>query len=152
MPWFLPLSFFFFFSSTFRLVESYFPNQRSNLTLAVKAWSPNHWPAREFPALSPLLNRTEFLLGASSDSSTLTKAVRLNAQPPSISKARLLGYPQMQHSGHNPKEALSGAFSIPSFQHCPVEFSVMMEIFCICMIQCGSHGIQYVLFESPLSM
>ena len=66
--------FFFFFSSTFRLVESYFPNQRSNLTLAVKAWSPNHWPAREFPALSPLLNRTEFLLGASSDSSTLTRS------------------------------------------------------------------------------
>ena len=63
-----------------------------------------------------------------------------------ISTARLPGYPQMQHSGHNPEEALSGAFSIHSFQHCPVEFSVMMEISCICVIQCGSHGIQYVLF------
>lgn len=53
----------------------------------------------------------------------------------------------------NLEEALSGAFSIHSFQHCPVEFSVMMEISCICVIQCGSHvGSMYYSLESPLSI
>ena len=42
-------SFFFFFGHALWLVGFYFSDQ--GLSLAVKAWSPNHWPTREFPGL-----------------------------------------------------------------------------------------------------
>ena len=43
------LEFFFFFGHALWLVGFYFSDQ--GLSLAVKAWSPNHWPTREFPGL-----------------------------------------------------------------------------------------------------
>ena len=42
---------FFFFDRATLLAESSFPNQDRTWALAVKALSPNHWTAREFPRI-----------------------------------------------------------------------------------------------------